>query len=127
MKAQFALTESLVAVLIIFLASLAISYSVYSVSLHHTDAEYSNLFYDLIEAAYHNQTFNACLTYANGSCHGILQQLSRVYGIQYIRISEGASETNYGSPAGCTQKYLRCAMMGNGTPTSLSCVYMCGV
>ncbi len=125
MKAQFALAESMIAVLLLVAVSCGISSMVYADSTHVNSADTNTFFFDFLQAAYRNSTFGSCLTYAGESCTRILPELSRLYGLDYIKIENGANETTYGSASACSKNATMCAPTQQ-EPYSISCIYVCG-
>ncbi len=116
----------MVAILILVAIVSTVSYSIYASSVDGFSTEYHALFYDFLQAARSNQTFNSCLAHAGESCHAVLWRLADVYGVDYISISAGGNASSYGGPTYCTHKSLMCGVVNQDARFSLSCMYACG-
>jgi hypothetical protein len=125
MKAQFAITESMISIVIIAASVFMASSLLYSSSLMQNNA-FPEFFFDLFQAAYSNSTVKSCLLYASNACDGILPEAASLYRLHYIGVESGKNDTSYGSEYGCKQNAFMCAPLNYTTGYTVSCVYVCG-
>ena len=118
MKAQFAVTEAVISVLVLSALLAIIANSAYTTQKLQSDykTNYGDALYDFSNLARLNQS----------PSNTLILELANAYHLSYVRFSQSNSSMAYGSPSTCTKSGQLCYPVQDGQAYTVSCLYICG-
>ena len=126
LRAQTALMEVFLAILLMMPATLLVSYTLCTVSNipQMRMAEYANAFYDFVGLAYYNATVRECILNASRDCTTYFSDIFSEYGGIHAHVVIGDKRPV--DNQSCGDDYYRCLPVLQGGEYTLACLYLCG-
>ncbi|MDE1869139.1 MAG: hypothetical protein KGH60_04225 [Candidatus Micrarchaeota archaeon] len=129
MRAQFAVSEAFLSMMLLAAALSMTANSVYTTYKLQADYRtgYGDSIYDYSMLLSHNQSASVCVSSGNAVCiKQLAAAIANVYGLEYVRIDSGNADVSYGTNATCTRKESLCSPQLSGSNYSVSCIHICG-
>lgn len=128
MKAQFAVVEALLSVMLLSTTLALVAGSAYTTSKLQSDykTSYGDALYDFSIMATRNQSASSCVSSIGPNCGQLLSTIISVYGVAYVRLSVGNVSAAQGSYQGCTKSGQLCFPERSAVGYTVECIYICG-
>lgn len=129
MRAQFALFEVLISIVLLSAAGAAISYSTYSSTLNDKSINfnYPNAFYDFSNIIYKNVSASLCVANLSNACAvPILRPFNKLFRFSYSKIVANNESVSYGNLSNCKFSVEKCFPISESNTSSITCLNVCG-
>ncbi len=123
MKAQAALVESVVGILLLMTFATAFARISYTLTQSQNQVKYADAYYDFVEMYCLNNTFSNCINNSSYQCAmSMVKNFSLDYGLEYLAL-KGSFNATYGGDEDCINYYRGCFVTRS---LGVECIYMCG-
>lgn len=129
MKAQFALFEVLISIILLSATGAVISFLTYSSTLNNKSINfnYPNAFYDFSNIIYKNESVSLCVANLSNACAvPILQSFNSLFRFTYSKIVVNNVSVSYGNPSSCKFSTEKCFPVSKNDTSSIACLSICG-
>jgi hypothetical protein len=127
MKAQAAIFECFLSILILYSAISISGYEAFTSAslLNQRRAELWSAVYDFQDFTYKNSDIGSC-AYLSTSCAEVLRAFAQAYALSYANFSYDGLEYSYGNASECGNRIEFCAPIETNVGYSIGCENFCG-
>lgn len=127
MRAQAAIFECFISILLLYSAISMLGYESYASiqTMNQRKTELLSTTYDFQNFLYENSDIGSC-AYPSTTCAEVLRTFAHVYALSYANFSYGNSEYSYGNPSACVSSVRFCAPFDAAGNYLVACSNFCG-